>query len=1457
MPLPLPSRRRVGAAVIATAMVAATQATLLVSPAAAATTLTVSTTADIAANAGACGSSGITTPPTPLSLREATCLANNIGGAVTIDLPAGHYTLSNGELQLGSAAGQSATISGAGAATTLIDGNNASRVLDLDFNVTGGVTTSITGVTIENGRDDTLGGAGIIGGSNNKTTADHLTLANVRLTGNHANFAVPTTNNNSGGAVQFFGGSLAITDSQIDLNSSGSSDGSGVAFLANGFAAGESLAITRTTFDSNSYAMSSSGTFAPAGGALSVGASGAQSLSVTDSTFTNNTATATAPNTAVGAGIWLQSGTLSVTGTTFTGNTASGNGSPTGSAIYASSGTVNAGFDLFHGNSAAAVATGASGPSIVAHDDWWGCNTGSAVDGCDTTSGTVSAVPRLVLTGSASPATVTGPNATSTLTASLLTDSAGATLSGSSFHAFDGLPVSFSDPAGSATVTTSPGSHSVNLLNGTSSIDYHSNTVVGVSTSTAAFQSGSVPISVTVQQPPALTSAASTTAVVGHASSFTVTTTGYPAPAIAESGALPSGLTFHDNGDGTATLGGTPAAGSAGTYPLTLTASNVAGPSATQSFTLTVDEAPAFTSATTATFTRGVAGSFAITTSGTPGVSSILESGTLPAGLTFSSTGSGASISGTPTGAAGSYPVTLTASNGVSPDAVQNLTIVVDEAPVITTQPLSQTVQPGTTVSFTAAASGFPAPTVQWQRSTNGGTSFSDVATATSTTYTFTAAAGDDQSQYRAVFTNPTGSATSSAATLRVGTAPSFTSANSATFTAGTAGSFNLTTTGVPGATITVGAGMPAWLTLSSSSGGAATLSGTPPAGSGGTYSFTLTADNGFSPTATQTFTLTVDEAPAFTSADHTTFTVGQAGTFSITSAGYPPSTLTETGALPAGVTFTAGTGASTGTATLQGTPAAGSAGDYVLTINGDNGLHQSSQQLTLHVVKQQQTITDTSQVPATPTVGGHYDLSATSSSGLTVSFTLVPTTACSLVGTTVHFDAAGHCEVDYDQAGDGTYAAAPQVSDVFDVVAMPTVTTVVSSVPSAVYGQPTVLSATVTAGAAGTVQFTVDGVALGTPVTVSGGSAQSVPVTDGLGHPLAPGAHPVAATFTPADPAHYAGSSGSGSQVVTAAGTTTTLSVGAHTLTSVVAPVAPGAGTPTGTVQFSVAGVSIGSASLSGGTATLSATVPPGQSRTVAAVYSGDADFSGSSASLARTDPLITATLSSSAPVSSFGWYHTPVTVTFHCTATSAPLTAPCPATVTLSSDGGGQSVSRTVQAADGGAATVAVTGIDIDQTPPVLRVVGLGGADPRPRCVATDALSGVASCTITRHTSGTRTSYVARATDRAGNVTVVRGHYRSTPVVLLGAPFHHGAYEVRLGQTYTLVVIANTRPAYYDAAVYPLLPTRRDNEFHAAGRHRWAVGVTMSRMSGHTYWSLGVLVDGMLRTVKVRVVG
>ena len=118
-------------------------------------------------------------------------------------------------------------------------------------------------------------------------------------------------------------------------------------------------------------------------------------------------------------------------------------------------------------------------------------------------------------------------------------------------------------------------------------------------------------------------------------------------------------------------------------------------------------------------------------------------------------------------------------------------------------------------------------------------------------------------------------------------------------------------------------------MTFTDNGNGTATLSGTPAAGTGGTYPITITASNGVSPNATQSFTLTVDQAPAITSANNTTFTEGSTGTFTVTSTGYPTATLTKTGSLPTGVTFTDN---GDGTATLAGTPAAGTRGSYPIT---------------------------------------------------------------------------------------------------------------------------------------------------------------------------------------------------------------------------------------------------------------------------------------------------------------------------------------------------------------------------------------------------------------------------------------------------------------------------------------------------------------------------------------------
>jgi hypothetical protein len=98
----------------------------------------------------------------------------------------------------------------------------------------------------------------------------------------------------------------------------------------------------------------------------------------------------------------------------------------------------------------------------------------------------------------------------------------------------------------------------------------------------------------------------------------------------------------------------------------------LAGTSAPQSFTLTVDQAPAFTSAASTTFTMGSPGSFTATASGYP-APTIAESGTLPTGVTAS----GGTISGTPT-QSGPFPITFTASNGVGTPASQNFTLTVN-----------------------------------------------------------------------------------------------------------------------------------------------------------------------------------------------------------------------------------------------------------------------------------------------------------------------------------------------------------------------------------------------------------------------------------------------------------------------------------------------------------------------------------------------------------------------------------------------------------------------------------------------------------------------------------------------------------------------------------------------------------------------------------------------------------
>jgi hypothetical protein len=104
----------------------------------------------------------------------------------------------------------------------------------------------------------------------------------------------------------------------------------------------------------------------------------------------------------------------------------------------------------------------------------------------------------------------------------------------------------------------------------------------------------------------------------------------------------------------------------------------------------------------------------------------------------------------------------------VLPAPVPPVPPVTPPAPTLflTVSPLSQTVKVHGRVIFTAAATGDPAPTVQWQISSDGGATFINIPGATATTLTFRASARQNGNQYRAVFSNAAGTVASTAATL-------------------------------------------------------------------------------------------------------------------------------------------------------------------------------------------------------------------------------------------------------------------------------------------------------------------------------------------------------------------------------------------------------------------------------------------------------------------------------------------------------------------------------------------------------------------------------------------------------------------------------------------------------------------------------------------------------------------
>ncbi|MFN8250648.1 MAG: M36 family metallopeptidase [Ferruginibacter sp.] len=110
------------------------------------------------------------------------------------------------------------------------------------------------------------------------------------------------------------------------------------------------------------------------------------------------------------------------------------------------------------------------------------------------------------------------------------------------------------------------------------------------------------------------------------------------------------------------------------------------------------------------------------------------------------------------------------ASQGSSFSVTDQVPSFTGASTVFTQQPQSTTACAGSTVSFTVAATGSPSFTYQWQVSTNGGGTWTNIAGATTATYSFTCAAGDNGKQYRCAVSSSCGATNSSAATLTITT---------------------------------------------------------------------------------------------------------------------------------------------------------------------------------------------------------------------------------------------------------------------------------------------------------------------------------------------------------------------------------------------------------------------------------------------------------------------------------------------------------------------------------------------------------------------------------------------------------------------------------------------------------------------------------------------------------------
>ncbi|MDX6200872.1 MAG: hypothetical protein QOJ83_372, partial [Frankiales bacterium] len=301
--------------------------------------------------------------------------------------------------------------------------------------------------------------------------------------------------------------------------------------------------------------------------------------------------------------------------------------------------------------------------------------------------------------------------------------------------------------------------------------------------------------------------------------------------------------------------------------------------------------------------------------SATPSLS--VTAGSLPDGLTLDPDGH---VSGTPT-TVGTFTFVLTASNGSAPDFSRTYTITVSKAPTLTGD-AGDALTVGQPYSYQYAVGGDPVPAVTlWSGALPDGLTLSPSGLLTGTPTT-------PGTYYFILHAVSAGQVAALSDLIRVSAPqlpPTLSGTVPATASLGKAYDFSYAVGGTPVPTVSVTSGaLPPGIALSQ----AGRLSGAPTAV--GTYTFTVTADNGNSPAATRTDTIVVTGTAATVSGTPTIASVGEPYRFAFTLGGNPLPTLTRTGAtLPDGLTLSPA-------GVLSGTPSR--AGTFTFTVSATNG---------------------------------------------------------------------------------------------------------------------------------------------------------------------------------------------------------------------------------------------------------------------------------------------------------------------------------------------------------------------------------------------------------------------------------------------------------------------------------------------------------------------------------------